>query len=220
MRRRAAGALVAAALVAGCQEPESVSNAPELSGSLDGVARAVLEVVERSSTPAELRAMPRGRAVEARLGDAIEKLEVLLARLSSGREDAAASDGLSSESWRIVVLATERGQACLAELRAIRARLEEPLLGMKEFGQHLERPLAAHLGLEVGEGFLVTEVIQDSPAALWGIEAWDVVVAIDDATVGSLDVFWMRYESLPPDSRVPIEWIHRGQRRRAEIVRR
>ena len=90
---------------------------------------------------------------------------------------------------------------------------------MRQFGQHLDPPLAGHLGLEPGEGFLVTDVAPDSPAASWGIEAWDVVLAIDEATVSSLDVFWMRHESLPPDSRVPIEWIHRGQRRRAEVVR-
>jgi hypothetical protein len=210
---------LAAALVAGCQDPESAPNAPEFSGSLEGVARAVLEVVEREE-PAHLREMPRGPALEARLGGDVEQLEVLLERLRSGREDVAASDGLSSEVWRIVVDATERGRARLAELRAIRSRLEEPLLGMRQFGQHLDPPLAGHLGLEAGEGFLVTEVVPDSPAAAWGIEAWDVVLSIDDATVDSLDVFWMGYESLPRDSRVSIEWIHRGQRRRAQIVRR
>lgn len=179
---------------------------------------AGLDDLMRSHPAADLRREARSAGREERVRNALGDVEDRLAgldRLASGPR----AERLSTEAWQAIVAARERGEAYARLLEAIRADRERSLLGLRQAGHYLGPALRGHLGLEPDQGFLVTGVAPRSPAAGWGIEAWDVVLSIDGVAVSDLDLFWMRYEALPEGRSVEIEWIHRGQLRRAEVMR-
>lgn len=73
-------------------------------------------------------------------------------------------------------------------------------------------------GLELGKGAAIGNVTQDSPAAKAGIRAGDVVVELDQSTVGSFGDLAEIVGNLEPGDRVPVAVMRRGERIELEIV--
>ena len=80
--------------------------------------------------------------------------------------------------------------------------------------QDLNADMADALGVPDGKGVLVTEVIEDTPAAKVGIKAGDVITQVGGQAVG--DVNDLHRELREREGRVSITLMRRGARRTVE----
>lgn len=78
--------------------------------------------------------------------------------------------------------------------------------------------LAVHLELAAGMGVLVRDVWKESPAEKAGIEARDVVVAVDGYEVKGPADFIARLGERKAGDEVGLELIHKGARRTVKVV--
>lgn len=148
-----------------------------------------------------VRESPAGRSVELDLvrDGARLTLSVQLAERES-----------RSRRWRVLprVLRPEGGYAFRFEAPDVEPHFvfpsrERPRLGVS--GVALTEQLAEALGVEGGQGVLVTEVVEDSPAKRAGLQAGDVIVSVDGETVARPAQLSSR--------------LRRGQTHELEIVR-
>ncbi len=86
--------------------------------------------------------------------------------------------------------------------------------------QGLTADLAAGLGLEEPRGALVSDVTPDSPAARSGLQAGDVITAIDGRVVIDANALRNQVASTPPGSTVTLDVLREGETRQvaAELV--
>jgi serine protease Do len=84
--------------------------------------------------------------------------------------------------------------------------MRRPMLGVQV--QELTDQLAAYFGVE--DGLLITDVIDGMPALDAGLEAGDVVVALEDHAVGSRHQLHALLEDHEPGDRVRLEVQRRG----------
>jgi serine protease Do len=77
--------------------------------------------------------------------------------------------------------------------------------------QPVTEGIADSLGLKKVEGALVDEAQADSPAAKAGIEAGDVITAVNGATVKDSRDLARQVAALAPDTSVKLDVIHKGQ---------
>jgi hypothetical protein len=76
----------------------------------------------------------------------------------------------------------------------------------------VSKPLAAQLGFEKGEGVLVVQVADDSPAAKAGLADNDVIVRVDDQIILAEEQFRKLIGHTEPGMVVTLQVIRRGKR--------
>ncbi|RMF94925.1 MAG: DegQ family serine endoprotease [Gammaproteobacteria bacterium] len=84
--------------------------------------------------------------------------------------------------------------------------------------QQLTADLAESFGLEPGQGVLVSQVTDDSPAAKAGIRQGDIVVAYQGRPVTDVGDFRNRVSLTPPGSRATLTVLRDGKRRTLTAV--
>jgi serine protease Do len=77
--------------------------------------------------------------------------------------------------------------------------------------QPVTQGIADSLGLKKAEGALVDEAQADSPAAKAGIEAGDVITAVNGTTVKDSRDLARQIAALAPDSSVKLDIVHKGE---------
>jgi serine protease Do len=84
--------------------------------------------------------------------------------------------------------------------------------------QNLDDSAATALGIPKNHGEIVQSLTPGGPAARAGIQPGDVVVRINNRTVGPDESLSIIVASLPANARVPIELIRNGERRTVTAV--
>jgi serine protease Do len=83
--------------------------------------------------------------------------------------------------------------------------------------QPLDAEIAASLGLENENGALVASVVEGGPADQAGIEAGDVIVAIDGDDIARMKELTRKIAALSPDARVELEVIRNRERKELDV---
>jgi Do/DeqQ family serine protease len=83
--------------------------------------------------------------------------------------------------------------------------------------QNLSAEIAQSLGMDRPRGALVTNVFKGGPADEAGIEAGDVIVAINDKTIQHINALGYRLTTVGIGNRAKIELLSRGQRKQTEL---
>lgn len=84
--------------------------------------------------------------------------------------------------------------------------------------EDLNSQLAAQLDIDTLRGVLVAEVLPDSPAALGGLEAGDVIVRFNGGEVHDSDTLRMTVARTPIDSEVSIDILRDGKEQTLQVV--
>ncbi len=100
------------------------------------------------------------------------------------------------------------------QLRA-NGRVERGFLGVTI--QPVDEEIAESLGLESASGALVASVVEGSPADKAGIEAGDVIVAIDGDDLAQVKELTRRIAAMAPDARVELEVLRNGARKKLDV---
>lgn len=87
---------------------------------------------------------------------------------------------------------------------------ERGFLGVQT--QPLSGDLGEYFGVENGEGALVTEVVEDSPAAKLGLKAGDVIVELNEEKVEDPSDLRRTIRGYTEESEVDVVWIRGGKR--------
>ncbi len=83
--------------------------------------------------------------------------------------------------------------------------------------QNLSDQLGEYFGVEDGEGILVTEVFEDSPAEEAGLKAGDVIIAIDDEDVAETDELQEIIAEKEEGDEVTVEFFRNGNKQTATV---
>ncbi len=100
----------------------------------------------------------------------------------------------------VIALAGSVVQAAVQRLE--RGAPQPPRLGVAVAPSHVARRLRGAVGLEQRDGVLVRDVEEGSPAALAGLRAGDLIVALGAQPVGSIDDLHASLESSVPAATV------------------
>ena len=84
--------------------------------------------------------------------------------------------------------------------------------------QQLTADLAESFGLEPGQGVLVAQVSEDSPAEKAGIRQGDVIVAYQGQAVRDVGDFRNRVSLTPPGTRATVTILRDGKRRKLDVT--
>ena len=84
--------------------------------------------------------------------------------------------------------------------------------------QPVSQGIADSLGLKKAEGALVDEAQADSPAAKAGIEAGDVITAVNGTSVKDSRDLARQIAGLAPDSSVKLDVIHKGETKTLNVA--
>jgi serine protease Do len=84
-------------------------------------------------------------------------------------------------------------------------------LGIQLNPQEMDEDLAASFGLPRAGGILVAEVIPESPAERAGLEAGDIILALDGEPVSDSGAFRNRVAMLEPDTEVELRVFRNGK---------
>jgi len=82
----------------------------------------------------------------------------------------------------------------------------------------LNEDLAPYFNMKGGDGVLVLEVTEDSPAAEAGIKAGDVIRAIGGATVGDTEDLSEEVSKADEGDTLAVELVRRGAKRTVDVV--
>lgn len=82
----------------------------------------------------------------------------------------------------------------------------------------LSEGLAEYFQIPGGNGVLVEEIVEDSPAAAAGIEAGDVIIKIGDTVVANTDELVDAISDMAADTETPIVIIRKGSEVILEVV--
>jgi S1-C subfamily serine protease len=77
--------------------------------------------------------------------------------------------------------------------------------------------LAQSFGLEVDEGVTFVSVLEDTPAARAGLEPGDVIVAMDDEPVETVEDLFAQLRRKRPGQDVAVEFFRGGDRREVSV---
>jgi serine protease Do len=84
--------------------------------------------------------------------------------------------------------------------------------------QPVTQDIADSLGIKKAEGALVAETQGDSPAAKAGIEAGDVITAVNGTTVKDSRDLARQIAALAPDTSIKLDVIHKGQTKTVTVA--
>lgn len=83
--------------------------------------------------------------------------------------------------------------------------------------QDLTSGLRDYFSLKSDEGVLISEVVEDSPAAKGGLKAGDIILVIDGTSVSSAQEVKNRIRSTEPGKTMDITFIRKGEQQTAGI---
>jgi C-terminal processing protease CtpA/Prc len=83
--------------------------------------------------------------------------------------------------------------------------------------QDLSEQLGEYFGVEDGEGVLVTEVYEDSPAAEAGLKAGDVIISVDDESIAETSELQEAISEKEEGDEVVVGYIRKGQKDKATV---
>lgn len=83
--------------------------------------------------------------------------------------------------------------------------------------QNLSEQLGDYFGIENGEGVLVTEVFEDSPAEKAGLKAGDVIVSVDGESVAETDELQEIISETEEGDQVAVDYIRKGAKGQVNI---
>jgi len=82
----------------------------------------------------------------------------------------------------------------------------------------LEGQLGEYFGVEDGNGALVTEVVEDSPAAKAGLKAGDVIVKVGSQDVDSAKAVHKALADTEPDQQMAVEVVRKGKKKEVSVT--
>jgi len=83
--------------------------------------------------------------------------------------------------------------------------------------QDLSDQLGKYFGVEAGEGILITDVFEDSPAEKAGLKAGDVIVSVDDEAVVETDELRDIISEKEEGDTVTIGYLRKGNKEKAVV---
>ncbi|OLC29079.1 MAG: hypothetical protein AUH31_07625 [Armatimonadetes bacterium 13_1_40CM_64_14] len=96
-------------------------------------------------------------------------------------------------------------------------RVTRPYVGIT-FGGDIDPGIATQNNLPVDHGVFVREVSPGGPAAAAGLQAGDIIVAVDGKRIGNWNEFIRELFSKRPGDRVRIEYFRESKRGTAEVT--
>ncbi len=84
--------------------------------------------------------------------------------------------------------------------------------------QRLTPELARSFGVKPGEGVLVSDVVDDTPAEKAGLRAGDIIVALNDESLDSHTELSQRIAALDPGDTVALELLRDGKRTTMDVT--
>jgi len=100
------------------------------------------------------------------------------------------------------------------QLRAT-GRVERGFLGVTI--QPMDEEIARSLGLKSETGALVASVVEGGPAAKAGVEAGDVIVAIDGDDIAQVKELTRKIAAMSPDAKAELEVLRNGKRKKLDV---
>ena len=88
-------------------------------------------------------------------------------------------------------------------------------------GVHLDDlngQLGEYFGVKDGKGALITEVVEDSPAAEAGLQAGDVITKVDDTEIASMSDLHEMVQGTEKDQKVQIGYMRKGKFSKVEVT--
>ena len=95
-------------------------------------------------------------------------------------------------------------------------RVEHAYLGVRP--AELTQELAERFDLDVEAGAIVLQVLADTPAERAGIREGDVIVALDDREITSVEDLYAALREFRPESRVAVRLVREGEERTVEVT--
>lgn len=144
-------------------------------------------------------------------------------RVPTGMRLSIGMGGLERTSTPPSGLALPIGRV-LEEARALAEAEEITLVGERRrwlgvsVEDEFEPALRAHLGLSGGKGLLVRRVYEGSPAALAGIEPFDVILTVGGHPVGTIEALRQGLEAIPAGGTLDLELLRRSAPVRISVV--
>src|SRR4029077_12448731 len=117
--------------------------------------------------------------------------------------ETAAGPGLG------VVLTSSLGEFVYGELRKY-GRVHRSIIGASL--QEITPDLASGLSLPRQEGVIVSDIFPEGPAAKAGLKIGDVIVTLDERTIGALPIAEMIISTKPPGASVHLEVLRGDQK--------
>ena len=102
--------------------------------------------------------------------------------------------------------------------------IDEPMLIDEKAGflgvkiQDLSEQLSDYFKVKDGNGVLVSEVVEDSPANKAGLKAGDIITKVDDNEIENAGDLTSTIRDYEPDSKVSISVIRNGQKKKLNAV--
>ncbi len=107
--------------------------------------------------------------------------------------------------------------------KALKVKMPEKFifsLGTSRLGvrvQEMDEDLASYFNLKAGEGVLVTEVEEESPAQKAGLKSGDVITAVNGAKTGTPEALREEIRDLPEDKTAEISYLRKGALQKAQV---
>ncbi len=106
-------------------------------------------------------------------------------------------------------------KAVVAQLRA-HGHVDHAYLGVKV--QPVSAEIADSLGMKEAKGAIVAQPLADSPAAKAGIEAGDVITAVNGKTIKDSRDLARTIGMMAPKSTVKLDVLHKGKKKTVEVT--
>ena len=84
--------------------------------------------------------------------------------------------------------------------------------------QDLSEQLSEYFKVKDGNGVLVSEVVEDSPAKKAGLKAGDIITKVDDEDIENANDLTMTIRSYEPDSKVSVAIIRDGKKKKLDAI--
>ncbi|MFA6449550.1 MAG: Do family serine endopeptidase [bacterium] len=107
-----------------------------------------------------------------------------------------------------------RAMRAVAELLRS-GKIEKTWTGIR--AQEMTAKLAQNLGVKNGGGVLISDVIENSPAAKAGLKTGDVIVKVDNVTIDSIETFVDKIGSYMVGESMAVEYLRDGAGKKAQM---
>ena len=82
----------------------------------------------------------------------------------------------------------------------------------------LNEQMGEYFGVDGGKGALVTEVVEDSPAAKAGLKAGDVIVKVGEKDINSSGALYKAMNDTEPEQQMAVKVVRKGQTKDLSIT--
>lgn len=172
-------------------------------------------------------ALNRSIERESAAGPNIENLIQTSAAINPGNSGGALADSAGSIiGINTAIIPYAQGIGFAIPIDAARAIMDQlirngrvirPYVGIT-FGGDIDPGIATQYNLPVDHGVFVREVSPGGPAAAAGLQAGDIIVAVDSKRIGNWNEFIRELFSKRPGDRVRIEYFRDSKRGTAEVT--